>query len=87
MSSQVIEMRSSEIVAETERAMSLHPPIHSGHEAYGVIKEELDEFWEQVKINPNKLSGSERAARLDKMHSELIQTAAMCLRTLVDLEL
>jgi glycyl-tRNA synthetase beta subunit len=75
------------ISAETLRAIDLHESIHSAHEAYAVIKEELDEFWDQVKINPNKLSATERAERLEKMREELTQTAAMCLRTMLDLDL
>jgi hypothetical protein len=67
--------------------MDIHPPINTAHEAYAVIKEELDEFWELVKVNPNKLQSIERAERLDKMRKELTQTAAMCLRTMLDLAL
>jgi hypothetical protein len=80
-------MRASEITAETERAMSIHPPINTAHEAYAVIKEELEEFWDLVKVNPHKLNGAERADRLDQMRKELTQTAAMCLRTMMDLAL
>jgi len=80
-------INATEVVAETERAMGLHDPMHSTHEAYAVIKEELDEFWEQVKINPNKLLPGEREQRLTKMHNELIQIAAMCMRAMVDLGL
>jgi hypothetical protein len=80
-------MRASEITAETERAMSIHPPINSAHEAYAVIKEELEEFWDLVVINPNKLDAAQRAVRLEQMRKELTQTAAMCLRTMMDLAL
>jgi hypothetical protein len=84
----VLLMYADRIAAENQRAVSLHPdPIHSVHEAYAVIKEELDEFWEQVKVNPRKLDAQERTARLEKMRNELLQTAAMCLRTMVDLRL
>jgi hypothetical protein len=41
------------------------PPYHSYHEAYAVIREELDEFWDCVKQN-NELG----------MKEELIQIAA-----------
>ncbi len=48
-------------------------PFSSAHEAYAVIKEELDEFWESVKAN-----------RPDK--KELIQIGAMALAALVELD-
>jgi hypothetical protein len=81
------ELHAERMVAETERAMSLHPPLNSAHEAYAVILEEVEEFWELVKINPKKLCGVEQAARLEGMRSELTQIASMCLRTIVDLGL
>jgi len=38
--------------AECEKILDLYQPsFHSFHEAYGVIKEELDEFWDCVKEN------------------------------------
>ncbi len=45
----------------------------SSHEAYAVIKEELDEFWQEVKKK-----SSERNTQ--RMVSELVQIAAMCLK-------
>lgn len=66
-----------EIGDEVARAESLHAPINSAHEGYSVILEELDEFWEQVRMK--------RAARdPEKMRRELIETAAMCVRTIRD---
>ena len=75
------------IANEALLAMEFHPPLRNAHEAYAVILEELEEFWEQVKINPRKLSEAEHTTRLEQMRIELTQTAAMCLRALVDLEL
>jgi hypothetical protein len=67
-----------EVAAEVRRAMTKHGPMNSGHEAYSVILEELDEFWEEVK----------RQA-LDKAatRKELIQVAAMACRAIHDLKL
>lgn len=62
---------------EVRRAESLHARINSAHEAYAVILEELDEFWEQVKLKRNSRNPSE-------MRTELIQVAAMCVRTIRD---
>jgi hypothetical protein len=33
-----------------EKARQDHGPYHSAHEAYAVILEELDEFWEEVRM-------------------------------------
>lgn len=65
----------SEIEAELHRATESYGPINSPHEGYGIIKEELDEFWDEVKRNNNK-----------KARAELIQVAAMCVRYLIDSE-
>ena len=65
--------------AELVKARAKFPAgMHGGHEAYGVIYEELCEFFEEVREQePNP-------ARLLK---ELIQTAAMCARAAEDLGL
>lgn len=65
------------IRSELERATQLHPsPMHSTHEAYGVILEELDEAWDEVKGN-----------RDGRFADEVVQTAAMCARAIIDLDL
>jgi hypothetical protein len=68
------------VEAEIAFARGKHAPINSAHEGYSVILEELDEFWEQVRLK--------RAARSKgKMLSELVQVAAMAQRTAEDLSL
>lgn len=69
------------IFKECSDAMRLHPkPMNSAHEAYAVISEELDEFWEHVR--------RKRADRNNvEMAKELIQTAAVCVRAIHDLNL
>jgi len=62
-------------------------PMNSPHEAYAVILEEVDEFWEDVKINPKKLDGHEQAKRKAHMQMELLQIAAMCIRATIDCDL
>ena len=66
-----------EIAAEVDRAESIHPPINSLHEGYAVIAEELDEFWDQVRL---------KSKMRDPVivRTELIQTAAMCVRTILN---
>lgn len=55
-----------QIEAEIKSARKKFPAFHSQHEAYGVIKEEFEEFWDCVK-------------RDECGHSELIPVAAMCI--------
>ena len=65
---------------EISRATSMYRQYASPHEAYAVIFEELDEFWEEVKKH------SEMQSPLT-MRSELIQVAATAVRAVIDLNL
>lgn len=67
----------AEIVTELHLVQAKFPRFNSGHEAYAVILEELDELWEEIKARPKTVSFAARA--------EAIQVAAMALRFLVDL--
>jgi hypothetical protein len=58
---------------ELERATALHGPFASPHEAYAVLKEEVDELWDDIKAN-----------RIEEARLEAIQVAAMALRFLVE---
>lgn len=82
-----IAIVTKDVEREVRRAVELHRGMNSLHEAYAVIREELDEFWEQVKVNPKKLSAEAQAIRTAELRNELIQTAAMCVRSIVDLNL
>lgn len=82
-----IRQIAEEVVTEVERAMHIHKGMNSLHEAKAVIEEEFDEFWDLVKVNPSKLSSVEQQTREIGLHSELIQTAAMCVRSIIDLKL
>lgn len=62
---------------EVRRAEGLHSPINSLHEGYAVILEELDEFWEEVRKKREERD-------LGAVREELVQTAAMCVRTAVN---
>ena len=59
---------------EAGLACEKSPSFHSGHEAYAVILEELDEFWIEVKAN-----------RYATCRAELMQVVAMCLRAMAEL--
>lgn len=73
-----IDLTLGVVAIELENAIAAHGPMKSAHEAYAVIKEELDEFWEEVKRK--KTSESDMA-------KEIIQIAAMCVRAMIDLRL
>ncbi len=61
---------------ELAKARSKHPGgMNSPHEAYAVIQEEVEEFWELVKKDGDKTL----------MFHELKQIAAMCHRAVEDL--
>lgn len=66
--------------AEAERAMDLHRPMNSLHEAYAVILEEVDELWDECRKKRDDRSD-------DDIRTELIQIAAMALRAAYDLGL
>jgi len=69
-----------EVAKEVGRARSMFPPIYSPHEGLGVIREEYLEFEGEVwKYNPFKNRDTRPA-----MRTELIQLAAMALRTIMD---
>lgn len=77
----------NDVQIEVASALAAHGGMKSRHEAYAVIAEEFDEFWDEVKLNPAKMSAEEREAWKLRMHKELIQTAAMCVRAIYDLKL
>ena len=74
----------AELVAlEAQRAADIYQPMNGPHEAYAIIKEEFEEFWDEVK----KFSIPKGRDTRANMRLELIQTAAMCIRTIKDLGL
>jgi hypothetical protein len=66
-----------ELADELDRAMTKHPPMHSPHEGFSVIREELDpELWAQVCAD---------TGRSPEARHEALQVAAMALRYILDL--
>jgi hypothetical protein len=60
---------------ELVRATEKHPgPFNSAHEGYAVLKEEVDELWDEVKANNRELQ-----------IAEVTQVGAMALRYILDL--
>jgi len=68
---------------EAIRASEIYEPMNGPHEAYAIIKEEFEEFWDEVKAFSIPKGRDTRV----NMRLELIQTAAMCIRTIKDLGL
>ena len=66
-----------EVADEMNKAISQFPTLHSLHEGYAIMLEEVDELWEHVKMNQK---------RRDKeaIKKECIQIAAMALRIILD---
>jgi NTP pyrophosphatase (non-canonical NTP hydrolase) len=58
------------IIIEYAEAREHFPKFHSAHEGYAVLKEEVDELWDEIK---------KRHHDPDKMREEAIQVAAMAL--------
>lgn len=66
-----------DVANELQKAFAQHPtPMHSPHEGWAVILEELDELWDHVRAN----TGRGSAAR-----KEAIQVAAMGMRYVLEL--
>ncbi len=54
--------------------------VNGWHEAYGLIREEFEEFWDECKKRPSKRDLANAA-------KELAQVACLCQRTAEDLGL
>ena len=76
--SKIVNKMLEEIRDELISAIVKFHPFNSGHEGYGVILEELEELWGEIK-NSKETKGNEA------MRKEAIQIAAMSLRFIVDL--
>lgn len=70
---------SREIYEEMAEASGKFPAFASEHEGFAILKEEVDELWEAVKLN------QKNPDRLRKCERECIQVGAMALRFLHDM--
>lgn len=64
----------SDVQIELYRATDKFGPMRSPHEGWAILREEVDELWDEVKTN-----GSTEA-----MRKEAIQVAAMAVRFVLD---
>ena len=75
------------IKQEQKEAVEKYGHFNSTHEVYGVLKEEVDEFWELVKLNNDpKKAKYTRLLKKNLMIKELTQIAAVAQRTILELE-
>lgn len=58
---------------ELIKAQTSFDPFHNSHEGYAVLKEEVDELWDDVKGN-----------RPNRAREEAVQVAAMAVRFMID---
>lgn len=74
----------SEVHQEFLRASTVYKPFNTFHEGYAIIKEELDELWDEIKsTHYNRRDGNDELNR--EIRKEAIQVAAMAIRLVVDL--
>lgn len=69
----------TEVLHEVMRAMSKFAPFNSAHEGWAVLREEVDELWEEVKKN-------QKVRDHGKLRLEAIQCAAMAVRFVLDVD-
>ncbi|MDR3586871.1 MAG: hypothetical protein P4L59_16390 [Desulfosporosinus sp.] len=59
------------VVEELDRANKMYGPFTSPHEGWAVLKEEMDELWDEIKNKkPDK----------DRMREEAVQVGAMAMK-------
>lgn len=66
-----------EVYKELGSAVDRFPPFNSAHEGYAIIKEEVDELWDEVKNNKNNDP--------DRQRKEAIQVASTAVRFVMDI--
>ncbi len=65
----------TEALTEAGRSREIYKAFHSAHEGFAVLKEEVDELWDEVK---------KREFDRTKMRAEAVQIAAMAIRFAVE---
>lgn len=68
-----------DIILELENSNELHCNFHSSHEWYGVLKEEVDELWDEIKNTKYPYTCN------SVMKKEAIQIAAMAIKGILSL--
>ena len=65
-----------ETTEELRRARAKFPVFVSAHEGFAILKEEVDELWDEVK--------GHHPERMKRMREEAVQVAAMAIRFIED---
>ena len=73
-----LDMVISAVKKEFLRAITKFGSFHNAHEGYAVLLEEVDELWENVKLN------QKNTLRSRLIREEAIQVAAMSIRIIID---
>lgn len=76
----LVNLRSAicdQVLAEVMRARRIYPAFNSCHEGFAVLKEEVDELWDEVKRKNHQRD-------LELLHKEAVQVAAMAVRFIED---
>jgi hypothetical protein len=60
---------------ELRRARERFPKFHSAHEGFAILKEEVDEMWDEIKAN-----------NIAKARAEAVQVGAMALAFLEEVK-
>jgi len=68
----------NDVVNEYESATSKFGSFNNAHEGYAVLLEEVDELWDNIKLN------QKNPERIRKIRQEAVQVAVMALRFLYD---
>lgn len=68
-----IEHALEDVKDELLKAMKAHGPLHSAHEGYSVLLEEMDELWDHVKMK-------QKDRDMEAMRKEAVQVAAMAVK-------
>jgi hypothetical protein len=68
----------NDVLRELAKARKKFPAgMHSAHEGFAVLREEVDELWDDVR-------GPDDSGRAARMRTEAVQVAAMALRFIED---
>ncbi len=70
-----------DVMNELVEARARFPAMRSAHEGWGILKEEVDELWDEVR---KKSYNCRTISNIRDMRREAIQVAAMAIRFVVD---
>lgn len=59
------------VATEKAKTRAKFPRLHSAHEAYGLMKEEFEEFWEEIRKKRTRHN-------FKAMRHELAQLVSLC---------